>query len=199
MVRPRQNAGFTLIELLMVITIMGILAAVMLPTTDPTVYDQLRSAAQVVAADVGYARSLAVTNNSTYEITFDMTGNKYTLEHGGSNSALDSLPETPFRSKDDPSDEQIVKLDELPMIGIPVALHNVYAASNTPVAIKTIEFDAKGATDRSEDTVVWLTAGNGTSKRYLSVRVSAVTGLTWIEDFRATEPNVVVEEEEEEE
>ena len=76
MLHRRPTAGLTLIELLIVVAVMGILAGLVLPSSNPSLHDQLRSAAQILAGDLAYGRSLAVTHNSRYQFTFDLTGAK---------------------------------------------------------------------------------------------------------------------------
>src|SRR5262245_42798814 len=90
------RAALTLIELLLTIAVLGILAAILIPQLSGDVPERLDAGAQVVAADIDYARSLAVANNSTYRLTFDKATNSYCLQHTGSLAALNTLPRSPF-------------------------------------------------------------------------------------------------------
>jgi hypothetical protein len=153
----------------------------------------LRSAAQVVAADVAYCRSLAVAHNSQYVMTFNLDGNRYVIMHSGTDSTLDALPPSPFRRPQDPPDEHRVDLAEVPQLTLPVRLAAVQARGNTLSTVSDLEFGPLGETTRTEETLIWLAAGAGPARRFVSVRVNPVTGLTKIEDFRAsTPPGVVV-------
>ncbi|NQU24593.1 MAG: prepilin-type N-terminal cleavage/methylation domain-containing protein [Candidatus Nealsonbacteria bacterium] len=185
---PSRSAGFSLIELLLVIVIMGILAALVLPNSNPSLYDQLRSTAHVLSADLAYGRSLAVTNNSRYKFTFDEANNRYVLQHSGGNAALDKLPDSPFRNPDDPPDEYIVKLDELPQIGMVARIAAVGTLSGTYTQVDDLEFGPLGETTRTGPTTIWLAAGSGPDTRYLPVTVDPVTGLTEVGDFTAKAP-----------
>ena len=113
----RSQSALTILELLIVIVLFGILAAAVLPLSRPSVVEQLRGAAQILQSDLAHARSLAVTHNSNYRIEFDTENNRYTLEHSGTNTALDELPYLAFREEGDPSDQHIVRVDALPGIG----------------------------------------------------------------------------------
>lgn len=175
--RRRQPAGFTLIELLMVIAVMGILAGLVLPSSDPSLHDQLRSAAQILRTDLAYGRSLAVTNNSTYQFRFDRENNRYVLEHSGANPALDTLPDSPFRLPDDPPNQHIVDLDELPQLGSSVRIVVVAEFSTLLERVDDLEFGPLGETTRSNPTFIWLAAGRGSDTRYTWLLVDPVTGL----------------------
>jgi prepilin-type N-terminal cleavage/methylation domain-containing protein len=182
----RQSAGFSLIELLMVIVVLGILAGLVLPRSNPSLYDQLRAAAQILRTDLAYRRSLAVTNSSSYRIRFDTTGNRYVLAHSGNKAALDVLPDSPFRDPDDPATEHVVELDRLPHVGCGVRIVTAATSGVVTERVSDVEFGPLGATTRSSPTVVWLAAGHGGDTRYLSLTINPVTGLTEVE-YRATE------------
>ena len=126
----RTTAGYTLLELMIVVAIIMVLAAVMLPRTDMELSGQLQSVAEVVAGDMEYARSLAVANSDTYQITFSPSGNSYVLQYSGSNNALKTLPQVPFRQAGDAATQQTTSLASLPNMGPQVALLAVGANSN---------------------------------------------------------------------
>lgn len=167
---------------------LGILAGVLLPTLNPSVHDQIRSAGFVVASDLAYARELAIANDSTYEITFDVAGERYVLRHSGGNSALDTLPTSPFHDADDPSDEQTHSLKDLPHVGPSVELHSVYSDAATPTTATTLEYGPLGETTRSEPTVIWLRCGADDNLCYLPLRVDPITGLADVGPVQAAAP-----------
>lgn len=187
----RQSAGFSLVELLIVISLIGILTALAIPSANSGIRDQLQSAAETVAADITYARSLAVTNSSKYKLAFDTEQSAYTLQHSGTNAALANLPPSPFRSSQDSATTQTVKLADLPRLGAAVQFIGVYSSGATAAVVSDLEFGPLGESSRSQETVIWLSAGKGAGRRFLSVRVNPVTGLCWIEGFQATIPPVV--------
>jgi prepilin-type N-terminal cleavage/methylation domain-containing protein len=192
MTARRQFAGFSLIELMIVIAIMGIVAALATPSLNPGLHDQLQSVARLVAGDIAYGRSLAVANNSQYRFTFDATANRYILRHSGVNTALNVLPESPFRSPSDPPDQYIVDLAGLPRLGgHNVRVLAVTGPSQTVITSADLEFGPLGETTRSQETLVWLAGGRGADTRYLTVHVNPVTGLTSIGQFTSLAPSGV--------
>ncbi len=170
----RLHTGFTLLEVLMVIALAGILTAMVLPSAEPSVDEQLRATARILATDLAYARSLAVTNNSRYRVAFDVEGNRYLIEHSGSNPSLDLLPESPFSRTAGPQREMIVALDELPRLGVPVRLEGVFQDGGSTAEV---EFGPLGETTAAAETTIWLGAGTGERSRYTWLLIHPVTGL----------------------
>jgi prepilin-type N-terminal cleavage/methylation domain-containing protein len=186
--RYRIPAGFSLIELLIVLTLMGVLAGVVLASSDPSFHDRLLSSAEILASDLAYARSLAVTYDSTYCVTFDPGENRYVLTHTGANTALDTLPESPVRSPDDPSNARITDLDELPSMGSAVRLEGAADDNGSLADVSDVEFSPLGGTTRSSWTVIWLSVGSGVHKRYIKLAVNPVTGLASVGELSVSGP-----------
>ena len=176
---------------MIVITLVGILTVLVIPNANSGIHDQLQSAADVIAADVAYARSLAVTNSSKYRLTFDADQNLYVLQHSGTNATLANLPSSPFRSSQEAATTQTVRLADLPHLGSAAKLVGVYSMGSSSAVVTDLEFGPLGESTRGEETVIWLSAGKATARRFLSIRVNPVTGLSWIEGFQATVPAVV--------
>jgi prepilin-type N-terminal cleavage/methylation domain-containing protein len=185
--RP-ASAGFTLLELLLVIAVIGILVAVVLPNTQTTAYDQLRATAHIVATDLAYARSLAVANNSSYKVACNLSANRFVMTHSGTNTALNTLPKSPFSSAADPSDQHIVDLDELPHMGYTVRLAAVASVGTTTQTVSDVEFGPLGQTTRTDSTVIWLMAGGSGERRYITVAVNPVTGMSAVGEYSTTAP-----------
>jgi Tfp pilus assembly protein FimT len=156
---------------------MAILAAILIPYISSDIPERLDAAAQVVTADLDYARSLAVAHNSQYRVTFEPDHNRYCLRHSGTLAALNALPRSPFRQNDDAPEQQTTKLSELPLPHPIVRLAAVVRMQSGGQTTTEIEFTPLGATTSAQETVVWLACGAGAQRRYISVHVNPLTGL----------------------
>lgn len=187
----RGPRGFTLIELLLTIAILGILAAAIIPQLTSDLPERLNAAAQVVVADLDYARSLAVSNDSTYQVVFQPNLNAYYLQHSGTNTLFDTLPRSPFRQNDDPPNRQTTRLANLPIPEPGVQLVGAIVMQGTGQTAANVEFNALGATTSKYETVVWLVCGYGSAQRYISIHVSPVTGLSEVGSLTTALPSAV--------
>ena len=72
----RQEA-FTLIEIIIVIAILIIASMVVGPMLSVGAETQIRSAANIIAADIDYARNMAFTTQQQYAVAFNIADNSY--------------------------------------------------------------------------------------------------------------------------
>jgi prepilin-type N-terminal cleavage/methylation domain-containing protein len=84
-VRFRYRRGaFTAIELLIVVVIIAIAAMVAIPLSGSASGTQLRAAANIVASDLEYAKSMAISRGQNYSVDFDAGAESYRiLDQGG--------------------------------------------------------------------------------------------------------------------
>jgi prepilin-type N-terminal cleavage/methylation domain-containing protein len=180
--------GVTLVEVMLSIAVLGIVAAMAVPSFEPEVATQLDAFAQITASDLMAARDLAVANNSTYRLTFELSENRYRLEHVGTNPALNTLPTTIFPNRADTSTKHYTDLDDLPRMGIAAYLAAVELGSSPATSTTILEFGPLGATSQSIGTTVWLSAGAGASQCYLAVRIDPTTGIATVDAITSTAP-----------
>jgi prepilin-type N-terminal cleavage/methylation domain-containing protein len=184
----KSRRGYTLVEVMIAVSITAIMAGAAVPLFQPNVTVQLEATGQVVAADLMRVRDLAVSNNSSYRLTFDLAQNQYYLEHTGTNAALNTLPSTIYLNSSNTATRQYTKLDDLPHIGVSPKLHAVVTVATGATNVTTVEFDALGATTASAETQIWLTTGSGDGLRYISLRIDPVTGLVRVNEIAGNYP-----------
>jgi prepilin-type N-terminal cleavage/methylation domain-containing protein len=181
--------AFSLVELLIVIILVSILAKMAITSAAASTYDQLRSTASILAGELNYARSLAVGNNSSYRFDVDVSGNRLVLQHSGTDITLNTLPSSPFRAPTDPTSQYIVRLAGLPNLGMDVNVLGAQAVGSSTTTITSIEFGPYGATTQTNTSLLWLTAGRSTSRRFINVSVNAVTGLASVGSYTGIAPS----------
>jgi len=74
------SGGFTLIEIIIVVVILAIAAMTAIPLMSSAGSVQIRSAANMIAADLEYARSMAISRGQNYSVVFDKNTESYRIE-----------------------------------------------------------------------------------------------------------------------
>ncbi len=77
--------GFTLIELMIVLVILAVAAAIAVPMASSAGSLQLRSAVNMVAADLEYAKSLAIGTGQRHSVVFDDGAETYRIVDANGN------------------------------------------------------------------------------------------------------------------
>ncbi len=75
-----KNRGFTLIEVIAVVVILAIAAMLAIPMFSSAASIQIRVAADMIAADLEYAKSMAISRQRTYTVIFDESAESYKIE-----------------------------------------------------------------------------------------------------------------------
>ena len=81
----KAGMGFTFIELLIVMVILGIAAAIAVPMMSSAASMQIRAAGTMVAADLEYAKSMAISRGQQYLVVFDAANETYEIQDSGGN------------------------------------------------------------------------------------------------------------------
>ena len=74
-----SHSGFTLVELIIVVVILSIVALTAVPMMGSAAGIQIRSAANMIAADIEYARSMAISRGQNYSVQFDKDTDSYQI------------------------------------------------------------------------------------------------------------------------
>ena len=73
----KSKQGFTIVELIIVVVIMAIAAALAVPMMSSAADLQIRTASNMVAADIEYAKNLAVSRQKNHAIVLNSTNDSY--------------------------------------------------------------------------------------------------------------------------
>ena len=84
--RHESGGGFTLIELMIVIVILAIAAAIVVPMASSAASLQLRSAVNMLAADLEYAKSLSIGTGQRHSVVFDTANETYRITDAAGNT-----------------------------------------------------------------------------------------------------------------
>lgn len=72
--------GFNLVEIIVVLVIIAIAATLMIPMMSSADGIQVRSAANMIAADLEYAKSMAIGTQRVYAVVFDTSAESYQIQ-----------------------------------------------------------------------------------------------------------------------
>jgi len=82
---PGSLNGFTVIEILILAVLLTIVALTAVPMLSSAGTMQLRAAANIIAADLEYAKSMAISRGQNYSVVFDQSSESYQIEDQNNN------------------------------------------------------------------------------------------------------------------
>ena len=86
----RNQSGLTLIELVIVVSLMGLMVAITVPSVSNITGFNLKAAASQVGGTIRYTYELAARKNSTFRIVFDLDEQAYWVESASDKFLLKS-------------------------------------------------------------------------------------------------------------
>ena len=179
-----SRRGFTLFEVLITTGIMAILGAVIVASMAPEGGMNLEAAARILVSDLTYARSLSIQYNTKWAVQFDAANNRYNLVYAGT-GAQPVLLTNSRAAGDAPSSTYQVNLASqgASTVGTNGVTFAGAGLQGTTTMVTDVTFGPLGGTGptRTQDTVIWLTTGTGSSTQYVRLTVSWVTGQVWVD------------------
>ena len=76
----RISGGFTMVEIVIVVVIIAIAALAAVPMMSSAASLQIRSAANMIAADLEYAKSMAISRGQYFYVVFNESTDSYQIE-----------------------------------------------------------------------------------------------------------------------
>jgi prepilin-type N-terminal cleavage/methylation domain-containing protein len=140
------NGGFTLIEIIIVIVILAIAAMTVIPMLSSAGSVQIRSAANIIAADLEYAKSMAISRGQNYYIEFDEASESYSIYKEGDASPIDHPVKKGFPyTIDFKNDSRLNKVD-ITNVNFNSTDRVTFNCLGSPVNGGTINLNADGIT-----------------------------------------------------
>ena len=169
--KRNNSKGFTLVEIIIVVVILGIAAVLAVPTLSNAADIQVRSAANRIAADLDYAKNLAITHQRTYSIVFNPSGEAYEIQDESGSPVSNPLTGNDF-VVDFSTDNRLNRVD-------------LVSADFDSDSSNTMTFDYLGSPYSGTDTTAPLNSGTitlGAAGFTLYVKVEPVTGYVMVEE-----------------
>jgi prepilin-type N-terminal cleavage/methylation domain-containing protein len=159
--------AFTLVEVIMVVVIMAIAALLAIPMISSGADFQLRAAANIIAADLEYAKSLAITKQDNYSIIFDADNESYEMHDSNGDVVDDPVRASGGIAVDFANDSRFSQVD----------IETVSFDSTDTVIFDYLGVPYNGSSNPLSSSAIVLKAGDHT----ITVTVAPVTGYVTIE------------------
>jgi prepilin-type N-terminal cleavage/methylation domain-containing protein len=159
--------AFTLVEVVIVLMVIGIVAAIVIPMHVSAASTELKIAANIVASDLEYAKSMAISTGKSYSVVFNTSAESYCIKDSAGQVITHPVH---LGSSYIVSFAGDGRLDKVNIV------------STTFGAANTIKFDSLGSP--YDGTGAALTNGVvqlGAEKQTIKVKVEPVTGYISIE------------------
>jgi prepilin-type N-terminal cleavage/methylation domain-containing protein len=165
---PRRRKGFTLVEIIIVVVIIAITAMVVVPLAGSAAGVQLRSAANMIAADLEYAKSMAISRSQSFSVVFDKTAESYRVHDQNGNVIAHPIKKGFDYIIDFRADSRLNKVD----------IVDVDFDSTSEVKFDYLGSPYDGSGNPLNSGIISLQARGTTA----TVRVEPVTGFISIQD-----------------
>jgi len=156
-----KGGAFTLIEILIVVVIIGIAAMVVVPLAGSAASIQIKSTANMIVADLEYAKSRSITRGKQFSVVFEEATETYRIEDPNG-----SVIEHPVKKGD-----YIIDLVQKGLDKVDLSTAN-FDSTNT-VSFDYLGSPYNGSGGPLNNGVVTLQAGTNT----VQINVEPVTGF----------------------
>ena len=162
------NTGFTLIEIVIVVVIIAIAAMMAIPLITSADSFQIRSAANMIAADLEYAKTISISRSESFSVVFDKTTESYQIENQSSDIIAHPVKKGFDYIVDFRNDGRLSKVD----------IYDVDFDATREIKFDYLGSPYNGANNPLNGGVISLRAGQMTA----TVNIEPVTGFISIGD-----------------
>lgn len=177
--RNRAPRGYTLIEVLIVVTIMGILGAMVIPALGQTHVLRTQAVVRAVVADITYAQSDALAYQRGRAVIFEPDENRYTLAEVNG-QVIDPVADALFDPRR-PDDRYVVDLDDDDRFA-GARFENIDLNGGNVLIFDEIGGPTPAGDDGSLSTGGSLDIVGGTGRRF-RISISAFTGRVRVQEI----------------
>jgi len=167
-----QRSSFTVIEILIVVVIIAIAAMMAIPMMTSAASMQIRSAANMIAADLEYAKSMAISRQKIYAVVFDKSTESYSIKNQDDVIISHPVKKGFDYTIDFRNDGRLSKVDIVEVDFDPDSSHTItFDYLGSP-------YSGSGTSNPLNSGVIILQAGEATA----TINVEPVTGYITIGD-----------------
>lgn len=166
--RRGKCRAFTLIEIMIVVVIIAIAAMTAIPIMTSATSFQLRSAANMIAADLEYAKTIAISRGQIFSVVFDQATESYRIEDQDGAVIAHPVKKGFDYVVDFKNDSRLSKVD----------IEDVDCDTTSVVKFDYLGSPKNGNNDPLNSGVISLRAGQMTT----TINIEPVTGFISIQD-----------------
>jgi len=163
------RSAFTLIEIIVVMVILSIVALLAVPMLSSAADTQVRAAANMIAADLEYAKSMAIGRQQNYSVVFDVSNDSYQICDSGGTVIAHPVKVGFTFVIDFPGDSRLNRVD--------IAVADFDASQTITFDYLGSPYSAAGTANPLNNGQITLAAGNFT----MIITVQPVTGYIIIQ------------------
>lgn len=168
--RRRLFGGFTLVEVILVVVILAIAAMMAIPFATSGTATQLKGAATIIATDLEYAKSMAISRGMLYSVVFNTGTESYSIQDVNGVTIDHPIKKSFPYTINFASDSRFSRVD--------ISSANFDAASTVSFDYLGSPYSGSGAGSPLNSGIITLSAGGA----MMTVNVEPVTGYITISD-----------------
>lgn len=184
------ESGFSLMEIMVVLAIIAVLSSISMPALRGfAATRRLKTSARAIVDTLGFARDMAITENNTHLVVFDIDGNRYWLASSETFDIQNPAASAGRTTNSGTANGQQMMVSRTDgVMGIPRPLNKGITIASLVTTINGanqqmisgVDYVYFSPTATSVDTTVYL---RNIDNDYISINVEAATGRSSIQEL----------------